>query len=182
MKGKTIFVLCILGLLIFNCFFQIYTIEGDSMKGSLDDGTKVVALKYAPFLNTFKQFNRGDKVFFSYASDQHENLLFKTIVGVPGDTCEILGTIDHKKFSIKNKDYRLEFFYNQESELYFKNDRTWVNQQVEQKEILILKEKYFVLGDNRYDSFDSRDLGPVALNSIKAKFLTPIGTSAPTHN
>lgn len=161
------------GLLIFNCFFQVFTINGDSMKGSLDDGTKVIALKYAPFLNSFKQFDRGDKVFFSYASDHIEDLLVKTIVGIPGDTCEILGTTEHKKFTIKNNDHTFEFYYDLDSEQYFKKDRNWVSQQVEQKEFVILKEKYLVLGDNHYKSYDSRELGPIALESIKAKYISP---------
>ena len=174
MKGKIVFILCLFGLLFFKGFFQVFTINGDSMKGSLNDGTKVIALKYAPFLNSFKKFDRGDKVFFSYASDQRENLLVKTIVGIPGDTCEILGPIEYKKFKIKNKNYSFEFYYDQASEQYFKEDRNWISQQVEQKEFLILKEKYLVLGDNLYKSYDSRELGPIALESIKAKYLSPL--------
>ncbi|MEM9819601.1 MAG: signal peptidase I [Bacteroidota bacterium] len=179
MKIKLAFIISFTGLILFNCFFRIFTIHGDSMKGSLDDGIKVIALKYSPLLSPFKQFRRGDKVFFSYASDQIENLLVKTIVGLPGDTCIFIGTEDYKKFIIKNKGYQLEFYYDQPSEQYFDQDRNWVSQQDEQKEWLILKEKYFVLGDNHYKSFDSRELGPIAPQSIKAKFLGRLHWSNP---
>ena len=104
------------------------------------------------FIYNFKVPSRGDVVVFRYPSNPSV-FYIKRIIGLPNETISInhgvvtATTADGKKISL--------------SEPYIVNeDATYT------KDIMLNPEEYFVMGDNRPNSSDSRVWGPLPRKSI----------------
>ena len=99
--------------------------------------------------------------------------ILKRVVGTPGDILEynpetkalrINGKEENEiAYGLYDVDFNDSFLTKEGDQPYFFNeDNTWLK----------LKDKeYFVMGDNRENSFDSRYFGPVPSYAIKAKVL-----------
>lgn len=119
-------------------------IVGQSMFPALRDGGKCI------FYTKFKEINRGDIVALYCSGD----FLCKRIIGLPGDEIIIVGD----NIIINGNKY-FEYYITQE----------WGHP----TPILyhVPHNQYFVLGDNRNISFDSRSFGFVPREHILAKYL-----------
>ncbi len=95
---------------------------------------------------------RGEVVVFKYPFDASEKFI-KRIIGLPGETVEIDGS-----------DIRI-FFKGEEWTL---NESNYLKEvpNMGEGEYSLGEEEYFVLGDNRLHSFDSRRWGGVSKNMI----------------
>lgn len=117
-------------------------VDGESMESTLYDGEIVLLNKLGLRLNGLERF---DVVVFKYNKD----LLIKRVIGLPGETVEYLDNelyINYKKVDIP-----FEFEYTED----FKYE--------------VPDNEYFVLGDNRDNSKDSRYFGSIKINDIKGK-------------
>ena len=117
-------------------------VDGESMESTLYDGEIVLLNKIDLRVNGLKRF---DVVVFKYEKD----LLIKRVIGLPGDVVEYLDNelyINYKKVDIP-----FEFEYTEN----FKYE--------------VPDDEYFVLGDNRDNSKDSRYFGSIKLSNIKGK-------------
>lgn len=126
-------------------------IKGASMVPTFQDGNYIFTSKVTYKL---RKPIRGDVVVF-YAPRNPELEYIKRIIGVPGDTVMIAGG---------------EVYVNglQLNEPYI-SDKTLITLSgtiSENQPITVEPDKYFVMGDNRPRSSDSREFGPIPATSI----------------
>ena len=122
---------------------EAYEIKGRSMEPSFHNGERVVVLK------AFYDVDRTDVIVFSSTRDPSKDLI-KRVIGLPGETVEIReGAV-----FVNGRPLQEEYV---ESSL-FDNDRQTVP-----------NDCYYVLGDNRPDSHDSRVFKSIPKESVKGK-------------
>lgn len=145
-------------------FFLVPTkVVMTSMYPTLDDGQYVV-INSIPY--RFNTPSRGDIVVFCHGYD--DNRLIKRIIGLPGECVQFKNGecfINHKLF-VENDD-KSSTDYTQS-----------FPQSSDHGDCLILGEnQYYVMGDNRPVSLDSRAFGPIDKKDIVGKliFKTPFG-------
>lgn len=139
-----------LAIALFIRFFiaQPFIVNGQSMEPTFDDGEYLIVdeLTYR-----FREPERGEVIIFRYPKNPSKYFI-KRIVGLPEETIEINnGTI-----SVTDKDGDVKVL--DESYIVSKSGTSHFTQ-------LGLNE-YFVMGDNRNVSSDSRRWGPVGDNLI----------------
>lgn len=101
----------------------------------------------------FSAIKRGDVVIFNKA----DAVYIKRVIGLPGDKL----VYQNNKVYINNKLL---------TELYLKNDIQGINNKPVNYQT-IPKDYYFVMGDNRDNSLDSRNFGLVSKNEIYGNIL-----------
>ena len=147
----------VLALLINSFVFFFARVEGSSMLGTLKDG-EVLFVWRAGYV--FGQPQRGDIVICHYPEtaeggylDQKNTCYVKRVIGLPGDTVSIRqGTVYINGEALK--------------ESYLETERI----DSQSMEAVVLEEgEYFLMGDNRSDSTDSRRMGAVERGKILGK-------------
>lgn len=147
----------LLALLINSFVFFFARVEGNSMLGTLKDG-EVLFVWRAGYV--FGQPQRGDIVICHYPKtkdggylDQKNTCYVKRVIGLPGDTVSIRqGTVYINGEALK--------------ESYLETERI----DSQSMEAVVLEEgEYFLMGDNRSDSTDSRRMGAVERGKILGK-------------
>ena len=119
-------------------------VEGLSMYSTLDDKEILLLKKYD------KNYQRFDVVVFNYENTK----LIKRVIGLPGET------IEYKAGKLYiNGTYVPETFLNDKSTADFKLEEIGYEK--------IPKDYYFVMGDNRDQSTDSRIIGLIAKEDIE---------------
>lgn len=132
---------------LFNMFlYAPMFINGDSMKPALSDNDIVIIDKI-----TYRKddIHRFDMIAFEYQYDKSQ-MYIKRVIGLPGETIYM----EDNKIYILNEetgDYeQLKEYYG-----YYKGENKFPSC----KPITLKEDEYFVLGDNRNDSEDSRSSG-----------------------
>jgi signal peptidase I len=128
--------------LIVNAATGRFRIEGSSMEPNLHDGEYVLIDKVSYMLHTPE---RGDVIVLVRPAERD---YIKRVIGLPGDTVEIRGGQVVVNGVILEEPY--------------------INQaiQFDQAARQIEADRYFVMGDNRNNSSDSRSFGTVAAKDI----------------
>ncbi len=131
---------------------QPFFVRGASMEPSFYDGEYLVIdqLSYQ-----FRDPKRGEVVVFHYPQDESE-FFIKRVIGLPGEEVRIEGG----RIIIRNTSYPAGIELN-ESEYISSDVRTGG-----QVHVQLGSDEYFVLGDNRPASSDSRSWGPVTRDEI----------------
>lgn len=111
-------------------------------------------------VNPFKELQRGDVVVFRYPKNPSVYYI-KRIIGLPGEKIEIV----HKEVKIYNEENPDGFILNERSYL-LPSEET-----MGEETINLTDEEYFVMGDNRKYSSDSRSWGPVPKDDVIGKVL-----------
>ncbi|HPF94972.1 MAG: signal peptidase I [Candidatus Magasanikbacteria bacterium] len=137
-----------LALIIPIRFFLIqpFYVQGASMEPNFFDHEYLIIDELSYRLHTPA---RGDVVVFKYPNNTKE-FFIKRIIGLPGETVEI----SNGKIKIYNDKHPNGMLINETS--YLDQDFTANSQTVTLK-----MDEYYVLGDNRSSSLDSRFFGPV---------------------
>ncbi|HLW00626.1 MAG TPA: signal peptidase I [Ktedonobacterales bacterium] len=132
--------------LVFRFAFQNYRVDGHSMVPTLQD-QQYILVNRAAYL--FHPPERGDIIVFAYPLDPSQDFI-KRIVGIPGDHVQVdqNGVVSINGVAL-NEPYVSEI-----TNPYAPTDMT------------LGPNQYFVLGDNRGNSSDSRDWGPVPRQNI----------------
>ena len=141
-------------LIIYFFIGQLLEVTGDSMYPSFYDKEQIIAEKIS--INT-SNIDRGNVVIFKHPIEKNR-LLIKRIVGLPGETLSLINGEVH----INGE--RLE-------EPYLVNGLQTKGQRIieEGPEYRIPEDSYFVMGDNREKSTDSREWGYVKKELIVGK-------------
>src|SRR3990172_7442338 len=126
---------------------QPFYVKGASMEPNFFDHEYLVIDEISYRLGEVK---RGDVVVFKYPNDPRQYFI-KRVIGLPGETIQIK---DGKIFII-NKDRPEGLLLNESG--YLPNTHTQGQVDVE-----LAPGEYYVLGDNRASSLDSRVFGPIS--------------------
>jgi signal peptidase I len=145
-----ILILSLASILISGCLKNISTmkVEGTAMNPSFRDGDRIFVEKETDTIR------RGDIVIFHYPKDRAK-LFIKRVIGLPG---EIVIIRDGRVFI---NDQELEEPY---------VDQTYNQSRGNFPPIEVSDRRYFVLGDNRDNSSDSRSWGTVKEELIVGKY------------
>jgi len=129
--------------------YQPVRVEGTSMLPVLEDQDRLFINKLAYRVG---EIHRGDVVVFLYPHD-HEKSYIKRVIALPGDDLKI----DHGEVYVNGTHIKEAYVPKQ-----FEDDRS-------QPEMMVPPHEYFVMGDHRSISSDSRDFGPVERDLIYGK-------------
>jgi signal peptidase I len=144
-----------LSVAVLFCFFlitfvaQAFHVQGTSMLPLLEDSERIIVNK---FIYRFHPIERGDVVVFWYPKDPSVSFI-KRVVGIPGDTVEI------RRGALFVNERRVAEDYVRPQ---FNDDET-------HSKVPVAKGYYFVLGDHRNSSNDSRSWGEVPEKYIYGK-------------
>jgi len=130
--------------------FQPFIVKGASMEPNFHDGDYLVVdeLSYR-----FREPERGEIIVFKYPIDQSQRFI-KRIIGLPMETIELKGSTVYITDKFGNTTILNETDYPIETSIF--NGR----------KMSLGKDEYFVLGDNRGHSFDSRSWGVLSKDFI----------------
>ena len=160
-------IVIVMTILIGITFVKTTIVRQTSMLPTLQDGNYLLLSKQAYVFNEFKHedivvFDSGERADTtgSLLNFDNKKYYIKRIIGLPGD--EI--TIKNKKVYRNGKEIDQSYTLDKATE-------TNGNGQVEVNKLKISKGKLFVLGDNRYNSADSRstDVGLVSMDKVYGK-------------
>jgi len=129
--------------------YQPVRVEGTSMLPNLEDQDRLFINKFAFRVG---DIHRGDVVVFKYPRDVTKNYI-KRVIALPGDRV----LIEHGLVIVNGKPLAEPYVPAR-----FEDDRS-------QPELRIPANEYFVLGDHRNISSDSREFGPVERDLIYGK-------------
>ena len=134
--------------------FQPFIVKGQSMEPNFQNGNYLIIDEIS---YRFKEPARGEVVVFKYPYNPSQRYI-KRIIGLPGETVEIKDAQVHI-FDKDGQEMILEEnTYLPETDLTFGNLK------------LILGEgEFFVMGDNRPSSSDSRYWGPITKSTISGR-------------
>lgn len=174
-KGKlrenieAIVIAVILALFIRTFVVQAFKIPSGSMKPTLQIGDHILVNKFIygvklPFIMTkiipVTEPTHGDIIVFKYPQDPDKDFI-KRVIGVPGDTVKVR----NKKIYINNVQLSIDHGVH--------SDPRIIPGQMNQRDnfgpVTVPENSYFVMGDNRDNSYDSRFWGFVSEKAVKGK-------------
>ena len=135
-----------LALVIIVFLYQPVKVEGTSMAPLLSDQERIFINK---FVYRFESIHRGDVVVFWYPLDRSKSFI-KRIIGLPGETVEIR----HGSLFVNDQVIPEPYVPPQYADI------------SDFGPVKVPKSSYFVMGDHRISSNDSRVFGPVASQYI----------------
>jgi len=122
---------------------QPFIVSGESMYPTFDTGQYLIVDQLSYKLH---EPERGDVIIFRYPNNPSK-FFIKRIIALPGETLELIGS---DVFVTTTDGERAQI------------DEPYVNMQRDSTLVTTLKEDdYFVMGDNRLASLDSRTWGPL---------------------
>ncbi len=147
--ARDVLVSVIVSAIIIVFLYQPVRVEGTSMLPMLQDQDRLFINKIAYRVG---DVHRGDVVVFLYPHD-HSKSYIKRVIAVGGDHLKI----DHGQVWVNGKELKEGYV-----PLRYEDERS-------QPETVIPPHEYWVMGDHRSISSDSRDFGPVERDLIYGK-------------
>jgi len=144
-------IIALLMVFLMRIFIQNFHIDGQSMEPTLHNQEYVLVYKGAYLLQPPQ---RGDIIVFQYPPDPQEDYV-KRIVAIPGDIISVVGQSVIVNGVILHEPYI--------------NSRDDSNPYPSFTNRIVGPDEYFVMGDNRGDSSDSRAWGFVPRQNIIGK-------------
>ncbi len=168
MKDLLFYLAAVAAILLLRCFVLSFArIRGRSMMPTLRDGDWVFVWRL-PYL--WRRPKRFDVVICHYPERRVKRLPFlpqpfvKRVVGLPGETLEVVEGVLHVDGQALSENFldpaRTRFFRNRPP-------------------VTLGPDEYFVLGDNRDASNDSRRVGPLKRRALRGRVvctLWPLGS------
>jgi signal peptidase I len=129
--------------------YQPVKVEGGSMEPGLEDQERIFINK---LVYRWENIERGDIIVFRYPRDPRKSFI-KRVIGLPGDRVRIAYGRLYLNDRLMDEPYVPP---------QFEDSRSY-------PEITVPADSYFVLGDHRSMSNDSREFGPVMRSYIYGK-------------
>ena len=148
---KTVVFVLITAFIIRTFLFQPFVVEGSSMEPTMHNSQYLIVDKLTYNLTNPK---RGEVIVFA-APDMSGADYIKRVIGLPGETVNIK---DNKVY-INGKELDQSFLPS-DFKTYIGNDATT------SLETKLNADQYFVMGDNREHSHDSRAIGAISKDAI----------------
>jgi signal peptidase I len=148
---RDLFISVFLAVLVIVFIYQPVKVEGTSMMPSLVDQERIFVNKFLYRLG-WGDIQRGDTIVFWYPGDTSKSYI-KRVVGLPGDEISVRGG----QVFVNRRALREDYVPDE----YRSNDHM--------RPIRVPKDHFFVLGDHRNSSNDSRAWGPVPRSFIYGK-------------
>ena len=150
---ETVVIALVIAVVLYLFIMTPHEVLGNSMYPTYKNGEYLMANKLT---YRFGEPRRGDVIIFKYSDTQD---FIKRIIGIPGDTIMVKdGKVYVNGTQLDESTYLEETVYTSGGD-YLTEGET----------ITIGESQYFVLGDNRPHSSDSRTFGPIEENQIKGK-------------
>jgi len=150
---ETIVIALAIFVIVYLFLFQPHQVRGNSMFPNFHDGDYILTDKISYHLTNPK---RNDVIIFTAPRNEDYDYI-KRIIALPGETIRL----EEKRIFVNND--TLE-------QSYLTDKTTFGGRFLEiGKETIIPQDNYFVLGDNRNHSSDSRDWGLVPKDNIIGK-------------
>jgi signal peptidase I len=141
-------------VVVYLFLYQPHQVKGASMEPNFHDGEYILTNK---FLYKFENPRRGDVIVFK--SPQNPDIDFiKRVIGLPGDHIKLENNHYYVNGTQLDESYIAPTLYTYNG-AYLR----------EGTEIIVPQDHYFVSGDNRPRSSDSREWGPIDKTSIIGK-------------
>ncbi len=138
----------LLSIVLNKFVIQKVEVDGPSMNTTLKTGQQLMVQKVSYH---FTDPKRGDIVVFQPPGYEDDTLYIKRVIGVPGDRVQIIDGYIY----LNGKKY---------------DDPQWreeiLDPGIAEEEVTVGEGEYFVVGDNRNDSTDSREFGAVEKSRI----------------
>lgn len=153
---ETIVVALSIFVVVYLFFFQPHQVKGSSMEPNFHDNEYILTDKIS---YRFNQPQRGQVIIFKAPTNPDLDYI-KRIIGLPGDTVKVTSGYVYVN-GVKLNEYYL-------------HDQTSIlgNGFLKEGEAIKVPEgDYFVMGDNRPHSSDSREFGPIVKSAIIGKAL-----------
>ena len=150
-----ILIVLLVAFVLVYCAGMRVTMVGNSMESTVSDGSQILVNR---FIDNVKSPKSGDVIVFLPNGNEKSHYYVKRVIGVPGDKVQIKSGL---------------LYVN--GELYDTEDTDTIkNAGVAEEEITVGEDEYFVLGDNRNHSIDSRfaEVGIIPAASIAGKVIT----------
>lgn len=173
---ESLIIAIILALFIRTFIVQAFKIPSGSMKDTLLIGDHILVNKFIygigiPFTD-IKFFGisspqRGDVIVFKFPKDETKDFI-KRVVGVPGDKVMIVS----KKVFVNGRPINESLYVKHMDRNIFSRSTEHVPKKIKRDQmssITVPENSYFVMGDNRDNSEDSRFWGFVQKKKIKGK-------------
>jgi signal peptidase I len=161
----------LVALFIITFVFRSYQVDGPSMENTLQNNDKLMIWKvprtWADITGHDYIPNRGDIIVFNETglaqfNQQDSKQLIKRVIGLPGDRVVVSNGV----YTIYNKAHP-QGFDPDKTLPYGKN----IPETSGNIDVTLGKDQLFVSGDNRPDSLDSRDFGPINASQIVGKLV-----------
>ncbi len=135
-------------------FIDNFVVKGDSMSPTILDGDWVFVNKLS---RHFSNFNRGNIIVVKPRTEKVK--IIKRVIGLPGERIEIAdGQVKIKNSRQDTGNILSESYLNLPASPSLGGPATPA---IGLTTIQLDPKEYFILGDNRYISIDSRELGPI---------------------
>ena len=136
-----------LALLTYLCLFNFSVVRGSSMAPRIHDGDRILIDHFSYMLTPV---DRGDIVVLKYPLDPTVDYI-KRVIGLPGDRV----VLERGRVFVNGVEVL---------EPYVDDPDSYTDMDVE-----VLPAHFFVLGDNRKRSCDSREFGQVPMDYVRGK-------------
>lgn len=150
--------------------FQPFFVQGSSMDPNFKDGDYLIINEFGYketdlgfdglhfSIQSFKELQRGDVVVFRYPKNPKQYFI-KRVIALPGEKIKIADG----KVTVYNNDSPDGIILNENQYL---SENLNTNGEIEKQ---LADDEYFVMGDNRLFSHDSRSWGPLGKDYIVGK-------------
>lgn len=150
---ETVLISLVLAIVLYLFIMTPHEVVGNSMHPTYKNGEFLMANKIS---FKFSEPQRGDVIIFKYSETQD---FIKRIIGVPGDEIMIKDGKVYINNTLLDESSYLE-------DTVITNGGSYIH---EGQSVIIGENNYFVSGDNRTNSSDSREFGPINKSKIKGK-------------
>lgn len=157
---RLILICFVFSFLCIKFVFRPVTVEGNSMYPTLIDQERGFSNVFSTYVSDIKRF----EVVVAYY-EPNDDRWVKRVVGLPGEKVEY----KNNKLYINDEFVEEDFF-----------DEAYVNEKTNNGQIIFSRDygpyqlgedEYFLVGDNRIVSYDSREVGPFKKDDIVSKYV-----------